>query len=66
MARAVGALAADASFAAVIVPPGCCAQPTPVSAPLTLGWGKRGGDGRMTLVIGERLFGELVARVTAP
>jgi hypothetical protein len=66
VARAVGALGADASFAVVIVPPGCCTQPTPVSAPLTMGWGKRKGDGRLTLAIGELLFGELVARVTAP
>ncbi len=66
VARAVGALGADASFAAVIVPPGCCTQTTPVSAPLTLGWGKRGGDGRLTLAMGELLFGQLVAHVTAP
>ncbi|HEY3818260.1 MAG TPA: hypothetical protein VGL81_13865 [Polyangiaceae bacterium] len=66
VARALGALGADASFAAVVVPPGCCAGTAPVSAPLTLGWGKRATDGRVTLAIGEELFGQLVARITAP
>jgi hypothetical protein len=66
VARAVGALGADASFAAVIVPPGCCSGADAVSAPLTFGWGRRGGDMRATVAVGEALVGQLVARVKAP
>jgi hypothetical protein len=65
VARAVGALGADASFAAVIVPPGCCAGAGPASAPLTFGWGRRSGNGRVTLAIGDEVLGQIGARVTA-
>jgi hypothetical protein len=66
VARAVGAFGADASFAAVLVPPGCCAGADAVSAPLTFAWGRRDGNMRATVAIGEALVGELVARVKAP
>ena len=64
--RAVGALGADVTFAAIVEPPGCCAGAGPVSAPLTLGWGRRGGNGRLSVAIGEELLGQIVARATAP
>ena len=66
VARAVGALAADASFAAVVVPPGCCTGAGPASAPLTIGWGRRDGHGRLTLAIGDEVLGQIGARVAAP
>lgn len=64
--RAVGALGADASFAAIVVPPGCCTGAGPASAPLTLGWGRRGGNGHVTLAIGDEVLGQIVSRITAP
>ncbi|HEX3345013.1 MAG TPA: hypothetical protein VHS09_10600, partial [Polyangiaceae bacterium] len=66
VARAVGALGADVSFAAIVVPPGCCVGPGAVSAPLTVGWGRRGGNGHGSLAVGEELLGQLIARLTAP
>jgi hypothetical protein len=64
--RAVGALGGDVSFAAVVVPPGCCTAAGPASAPLTFGWGRREGNGRVTLAIGDEVLGQIVARVAAP
>jgi len=64
--RAVGALGADASFAAVVVPPGCCTGAAPASAPLTFGWGRRAGNGRVTVAIGDEVLGQIGARVAAP
>jgi hypothetical protein len=64
--HAIGALGADASFAAIVEPPGCCAGAGPASAPLTFGWGRHEGNGRVTLAIGDELFGQLFARATAP
>lgn len=63
--HAVGALGADASFAAVVEPSGCCAGVEPASAPLTFGWGRREGNGRVSLAIGDELLGQLFARATA-
>jgi hypothetical protein len=63
--RSVGALGADSSFAAVIVPPGCCTGSGPVSAPLTFGWGRHDGNGRATLAIGDEVLGQIGARITA-
>ena len=65
VARAVGALGAEASFAAVIVPPGCCAGVAPGAAPLTVGWGRKGGNGWLSVVIGDEVLGQIGARVTA-
>lgn len=64
--HAVGALGADACFAAVVAPGGCCAGEGPASAPLTLGWGRRADEGRLSLVIGDELLGQLVVRATSP
>lgn len=58
--HAVGALGADASFAAVVIPPGCCTGDDRASAPLTLAWGRHGDEGRLTVVVGDVLFGQLV------
>ena len=66
VARAVGGLGADASFAAVVVPPGCCTGAGPASAPLTIGWSRPGGNGRVTIAIGDEVLGQVVARVSAP
>jgi hypothetical protein len=61
IAAAVNALGADASFAAVVVPPGCCASGSPASTPLTLGWGRKGEDDRITLDVGDELLGQVLA-----
>jgi len=66
VARAVGALGGDASFAAVIAPPGCCAGGAPAAAPVTVGWGRRGGNGRLSVAMGDEVLGQIGARVTAP
>jgi hypothetical protein len=58
--HAIGALGADVSFAAVVIPPGCCTGDDKASAPLTLGWGRHGDEGRLTVVVGDVLFGQLV------
>jgi hypothetical protein len=58
--HAIGALGADASFAAVVVPAGCCAGDDRASAPVTLSWGRRGDDGRITLDVGDVLLGQLL------
>jgi hypothetical protein len=66
IARAVGVLGSDVSFAAVVVPPGCCMASGPAAAPLTIGWGRRAGNGRANLTIGDELLGRMVGIVTAP
>jgi hypothetical protein len=66
IARALGALGNEVSFAAIVVPPGCCAGPGPASDPLTFGWGHRGEHGRASLALGDELLGQIIARVTAP
>ena len=61
----VGLLGADASFAALLVPPGCCTGAGPESAPVTLGWGRRAGNGRARLSIGDELLGQIIARAAS-
>jgi hypothetical protein len=60
--HAVGSLGADASFAALLVPPGCCTGAGPESAPLMLGWGRRAESGQARLSIGDELLGQVIAR----
>jgi hypothetical protein len=61
--HAVTALGKDASFAAVLVPPGCCAEGGPTAAPLTLSWGRHGDDARGTLSVGDAILGVAIARI---
>ncbi|HEY6460979.1 MAG TPA: hypothetical protein VIY73_12535, partial [Polyangiaceae bacterium] len=60
--HAVKELAGDASFAAIVVPPGCCRSDAPAASPLTFGWGEHGGNARATLEIGDQLLGQIVIR----
>lgn len=64
--RTVGALGADASFVAILAPPGCCKGTAPAAAPLTFAWGRRAGNGRATLTLGDQLLGQILARLTGP
>ena len=64
--RAVAGLGSDAALAAIVVPAGCCGSGAPGSAPLTLGWGRRGDDGRLTIVVGDELLAKLVTRSALP
>jgi hypothetical protein len=62
---AMGALGAEASFAAIVAPPGCCAGAGPASAPLLIGWGRHEGHGRANLAVGDELLGQLVVQITS-
>jgi hypothetical protein len=64
--RAVRALGVEVTFAAVVVPPGCCSAWGPGAAPLTVGWGRQDGNGRATLTIGDGLLARIVAQATGP
>jgi hypothetical protein len=58
--RAIQGFGADAVFAAIVVPPGCCTTEAPGAAPVALSWGRRGDDGRATLVAGDAVLGRLL------
>jgi hypothetical protein len=64
--HAVVALGADGTFAAILAPPGCCKSAAPVAAPLTLGWGRKVGNGWGSIVIGDELLGRILARAAEP
>ncbi|HEY1691267.1 MAG TPA: hypothetical protein VGG39_03855 [Polyangiaceae bacterium] len=60
--HAVKELAGEASFAAIVVPPGCCRSDAPAASPLTVGWGEHAGNARATLAIGDELLGQILLR----
>jgi cholesterol oxidase len=64
--RAVRELGANVTFAAVVVPPGCCSASGPAAAPLTLAWGSHDGNGRVNLSLGDELLARIVAQVSEP
>ena len=64
--HAMGPLGGEASFVAIFAPPGCCTSDGPGSAPLALAWGRREGNGRASLAIGDELLGLIVTKATAP
>ena len=59
-AQAVRALGADASFAVVLKPFGCCTNGGATATPLTFGWGRRGDAGWSRLEIGDDLLLRIV------
>jgi hypothetical protein len=64
--HAVRDLGAEVSFAAVVVPPGCCSTAGPTAAPLTVAWGRHEGNGRANLSLGDELLARIIARTTGP
>jgi len=64
--RAVRDLGEEVSFAAVVLPPGCCSAVGPAAAPLTIAWGRHEGNGRANLSLGDDLLGRIIAQTTGP
>jgi hypothetical protein len=63
---AIRAFGADASFALVFAPPGCCTTDRAASAPAIVGWGRHGENGWANLIVGDELLGEILAHAGAP
>jgi hypothetical protein len=64
-AKAVRALGANATFAAVLRPFDCCTLGGPASVPLTFGLGRQGDAGWSRLEIGYGLLVDLATRASA-
>ncbi len=62
VASAVRAIGSDASLAAVLRPPSCCAGGRPGSGPLAVAWGRKANSGWLGLTVGDELVGMMARR----